>query len=78
MRDIVITSQKIQKSINKELREMFGKNVPSKVKKVVDRELHKMVKSDIDVLLSNIDYRVSNIVQSRFSLDDVYPKKRGK
>lgn len=78
MKDVVVPSKKIQRSINKELKQMFGNGVPLKVKTVVHREVYKMVKEDIDLLLSNIDFRVSSIVQSRFPLDEVFPKKRGK
>lgn len=77
MKDIVISSKKVQKLVKRELKNRFGK-VPKRVQDRVLMGVNNIIKDQVRDLVDEVETYVDVVVQSQFSLDDVYPTERGK
>lgn len=76
MKDIVISSKKVQKLVKRELKNRFGK-VPKRVQDRVLMGVNNIIKDQVRDLVDEVETYVDVVVQSQFSLDDVYPTERG-
>lgn len=77
MKDIVISSKKIEKLVKKELKTRYGKLDPKIEKKVV-KEVHGIFKDSVFDIVQCVDDYVEEVVQSMFSIEVMFPKKGGK
>lgn len=77
MKDIVISSQKIEKLVKKELKSRYGK-VPTKIHNKVLKGVNNILKDYVNDIVDEIPSHVEGIVQSSFSLEEVFPNEGGK
>lgn len=76
MKDIVISSKKIEKLVKRELKNRYGK-VPTKIEDRVLKGVNNIIKDSVNDIFDEVGEMVDVVVQSQFSLDDVYPTERG-
>lgn len=75
MKDIVISSKKIERIVKRELKNQFGK-VPTKVQDRVLRGVNNIIKDKLADMMDEIPTSVDVVVQSNFSLEDIFPEKK--
>lgn len=77
MKDIVISSKKIEKLVKKELKTRYGKLNP-KIQEKVLKGVNNIIKDDVNDLFDEVENYVDVVVQSMFSIEVVFPKEGGK
>lgn len=77
MKDIVISSKKIEKLVKKELKTRYGKLNP-KIQEKVLKGVNNIIKDDVNDIFDEVENYVDVVVQSMFSIEVVFPKEGGK
>lgn len=78
MKDIVISSKKIEKLVSKELKSFFkGKNVPVKIQKQITKSVHNSIKDEVSQIIDGVDVFVQEELMCSYSIEELFEKERG-